>query len=54
MEFYCNDDGNVFGINSLVDEKFVFKINVKVMMVWNIFDDIENGIIGIFYLVKGE
>lgn len=50
----CFDEGNVFGIGCLVDVKFFFKVNVKVMIVWNFLEDVKNGIIGMFIGMIGD
>lgn len=54
LSFQCSDEGNVSGISCPADEKLLLKPNPKVMIVWNVSDDIKNGTSGTFRRLKGE
>ena len=41
--FPCEDDGNVRGISCPAEVKFVLKSGVKVMLVWNVLEQLKNG-----------
>ena len=52
--FDCIDKGDVSGISCPADAKLFLKQNAKVMIVWNVSDDIKNGTSAIFRSIKGD
>lgn len=54
FSYECIDEGNVQGINCPADSKVLMKPNAKVMIVWNLSDNIKNGTAGIFLGVRDD
>lgn len=54
LTFHCIDEGNVAGISCPADARLLLKAGAKVMVVWNISDDVKNGTAGKFIGVKGD
>ena len=52
--FQWSDEGNASGISCPADAKLLLKPNAKVMIVWNVSDDIKNGTSAIFRGIKGD
>ncbi|KAL9975411.1 hypothetical protein ACROYT_G012571 [Oculina patagonica] len=48
LTFDCVDEGNVTGISCPADIKLLLKVGAKVMIVWNLNDDVKNGTSGKF------
>ena len=54
LSFECIDNGNVSGISCPANTKLLLKPRVKVMVVWNVSEQVKNGTSGRFIGVKGE
>lgn len=52
--FDCIDEGDVAGINCPAEKKLLIKEGAKVMIVWNISENIKNGTAGTFIGLKGD
>ena len=54
LTFDCVDEGNVTGISCLAEVKLLLKVGAKVMIVWNLSEDVKNGSTGEFLGMRGE
>ena len=46
--YNCEESGNISGISSPAMKRLILKPHCKVMLVWNLNDDLKNGSCGIF------
>lgn len=53
MTYDCVDEGNVSGIGCPAEVKLLLKANAKVMVVWNLSEDVKNGTTGTFIGMTG-
>lgn len=54
LTFDCVEEGNVTGISCPAEVKLLLKVGAKVMIVWNLSEDVKNGSTGEFLGMRGE
>ena len=54
LTFDCVDEGNVTGISCPAEVKLLLKVGAKVMIAWNLSEDVKNGTTGKFLGVRGD